>query len=94
MSRITSATLLLIILIDSFYASTASQNGSHPSKGHIRLCRCRVFANGRIKCSISTNDTEKKDLRKCLCSKTNQHKFPEIKAACSKQLFSFPISLI
>ncbi|KAK9524543.1 hypothetical protein VZT92_016926 [Zoarces viviparus] len=97
MSRIIRLTLLLIILVDTFYGSTASQARFHVSKVHIRKCRCRVFANGRIKCRyplFPTNHKEKQNLIKCFCSKTNQHKFPEFKAACSAGLPGFPISLV
>ncbi|XP_074479047.1 uncharacterized protein LOC141760288 [Sebastes fasciatus] len=98
MSRIISVALLLIVLVDTFYdSSAASHAGFHVSKVHIRECRCRVFPSGKIKCRyplFPKNHVEKQNLIKCFCSKTNQHKFPEFKTACSTWRPDFPISLV
>ncbi|KAK5848590.1 hypothetical protein PBY51_006190 [Eleginops maclovinus] len=96
MSRIIGVTLLLIILADNF-SSTASHAGFHVSKGHIRKCRCRVLTNGKTMCHsplFPINRREKLNLSKCLCSKKQQHQFPDLKAACTTRRPGLPISMI
>ncbi|XP_070849754.1 uncharacterized protein [Chaetodon trifascialis] len=97
MSRIIVVSLLLIILVDNFYHSTASHAEFRVSKVHIRKCRCRVFPDGRIKCRsplLPSNYVKKQDLIKCFCNKSNQHKFPEFQAACGSWRPNIPITLL
>ncbi|CAJ1086681.1 hypothetical protein D9C73_027375 [Xyrichtys novacula] len=67
-------------------AHSASQAGFYVSKEHIRKCGCRAFPNGKISCRSTLfrgKHVEMQDLVKCFCSKTNRHKFPEFRAACT-----------
>ncbi|CAJ1086680.1 hypothetical protein D9C73_027375 [Xyrichtys novacula] len=86
MYKIIGVIFLLVILVDNFSDSTASQAGFYVSKEHIRKCGCRAFPNGKISCRSTLfrgKHVEMQDLVKCFCSKTNRHKFPEFRAACT-----------
>ncbi|GLD53578.1 cornifelin homolog B-like protein [Lates japonicus] len=75
MSRIIGVTLLLIILVDSFYDHTALSAGIQVTKKHLRQCRCKVFPNGMKKCRnplMPKKPEEITDLIRCLCSEKNQ----------------------
>ncbi|KAA8582563.1 hypothetical protein FQN60_006234 [Etheostoma spectabile] len=95
MSRIVGATLLLIVLVDTFYCSTdVSQAGSRVSSVHVRKCWCKVFPNGKIKCRyhpLPTKIGEKQNLIECICSKGNHHKW---RPDCPRLLSIFPMSMV
>ncbi|KAM3591058.1 uncharacterized protein V6R79_021558 [Siganus canaliculatus] len=97
MSRIVAVTLLLITLADIFCFSTASHAEFHRSKMVTHTCGCRVWQNGKIKCNsraLSNTVRNKYMLVKCLCSKTNQHKFAEIQSACKSWYPGTPLTLL
>ncbi|KAF1380441.1 hypothetical protein PFLUV_G00163770 [Perca fluviatilis] len=97
MSRIVGVTLLLIILLDTFYCRTDSHAGFPVSKMHILKCRCKVLPSGMLKCRhplLPTSHVEKQNLIKCICSKANHHKFPKLRAACASRNPGVPISLV